>query len=234
MTPPGDLIEETNFLSDASSLIRTYIARVEVRSAHSDQDDLGLGQSASRRGVGAHLGQQLLAGLALAREILDDDLRPELLTEKTCVATHPTETAAAPAGPQIISPPPDDSEPPKPEGKPQVSATAAVSAPATVTAAQAIKPAESQPAPVPSPPPAAGAKLAMVELAPSGASLTSGSFGRIKPAIPFSDARGKLPLPAQGRRGAGVPLVASWQAGKRRRSQRDNSRASRARAAGDR
>jgi septal ring factor EnvC (AmiA/AmiB activator) len=40
----------------------------------------------------------------------------------------------------------------------------------------------------------------MVELAPGGSSLISGSPGRIKPAIPFSDARGKLPLPAQGRR----------------------------------
>jgi septal ring factor EnvC (AmiA/AmiB activator) len=40
----------------------------------------------------------------------------------------------------------------------------------------------------------------MVELAPSGASLIPGSPGRIKPAIPFGSARGKLPLPAQGRR----------------------------------
>ena len=48
-----------------------------------------------------------------------------------------------------------------------------------------------------------GQKLAMVELAPAGASLIPGSPGRIKPAIPFSDARGKLPLPAQGRRALG-------------------------------
>ena len=48
------------------------------------------------------------------------------------------------------------------------------------------------------PPPAP--KQAMIELAPSGASLIPGNTGRIKPAIPFASAHGKLPLPAQGRR----------------------------------
>jgi murein hydrolase activator len=48
------------------------------------------------------------------------------------------------------------------------------------------------------PPP--GPKQPMVELAPSGPSLIPGSPGRIKPAIPFAQARAKLPSPAQGRR----------------------------------
>ena len=43
-------------------------------------------------------------------------------------------------------------------------------------------------------------KPQIVELAPSGAGLLPGNPGRIKPAIPFSAARAKLPLPAQGRR----------------------------------
>jgi septal ring factor EnvC (AmiA/AmiB activator) len=51
--------------------------------------------------------------------------------------------------------------------------------------------------------PLAAPRRPMVELAPSGASLIAGSPGRIKPAIPFSLARAKLPLPAQGRRALG-------------------------------
>ena len=43
-------------------------------------------------------------------------------------------------------------------------------------------------------------KPRIVELAPSGASLLPGNPGRIKPAIAFSAARAKLPLPVQGRR----------------------------------
>ena len=40
----------------------------------------------------------------------------------------------------------------------------------------------------------------VVVLAPAGTSLVPGNPGRIKPAIPFHQARAKLPLPAQGRR----------------------------------
>ncbi len=43
-------------------------------------------------------------------------------------------------------------------------------------------------------------KPQIVELAPSAAAAMPGNPGRIKPAIPFSTARGKLPMPAQGRR----------------------------------
>lgn len=39
-----------------------------------------------------------------------------------------------------------------------------------------------------------------IELVPSGGSLVPGNPGRIKPAIAFQLAKGKLPLPAQGRR----------------------------------
>jgi septal ring factor EnvC (AmiA/AmiB activator) len=49
------------------------------------------------------------------------------------------------------------------------------------------------------PPPTPGQPSSIVELAP-GASLVPGSPGRIKPAIPFQLAKGKLPVPAQGRR----------------------------------
>lgn len=40
----------------------------------------------------------------------------------------------------------------------------------------------------------------VVELAPQTSSLVPGSPGRIKPAISFASAKGRLPLPAQGRR----------------------------------
>jgi septal ring factor EnvC (AmiA/AmiB activator) len=50
------------------------------------------------------------------------------------------------------------------------------------------------------PPPAPRLKPPIIELAPTPATLMPGSPGRIKPAIPFSLARAKLPMPAQGRR----------------------------------
>jgi septal ring factor EnvC (AmiA/AmiB activator) len=41
---------------------------------------------------------------------------------------------------------------------------------------------------------------AAVELAPRGASLALANPGRLKPAIPFEQAKAQLPLPAQGKR----------------------------------
>lgn len=95
-------------------------------------------------------------------------------------AAAPTETAAAsPApnsvpGPQIVSPPPAESEPP-------------VSASGAQVAILAPEHNDRN-------------KSSIVELAPSGPSLMPGSAGRIKPSIPFAQAMGRLPLPAQGRR----------------------------------
>ncbi|WP_343062268.1 murein hydrolase activator EnvC family protein [Hyphomicrobium methylovorum] len=43
-------------------------------------------------------------------------------------------------------------------------------------------------------------KRSVIELAPEGTSVIPGNPGRIKPAIPFGSAKGKLPLPAQGAR----------------------------------
>ena len=51
------------------------------------------------------------------------------------------------------------------------------------------------PDPAASPPPSS-----VVELAPEGASLVPGKPDRIKPAIAFHEAKGRLPAPAQGRR----------------------------------
>lgn len=94
-------------------------------------------------------------------------------------------------GPQVITPPPP--------------ATAAVEAARTTAEADAVPKATPPPEPeaqarvamLPPPPPP---RQAVIELAPSAAPLVPGSPGRLKPAIPFALARGKLPLPAQGRR----------------------------------
>ncbi len=109
------------------------------------------------------------------------------------------------SGPQIITPPP-----PEQDADTAAKATGAVAAsvggqPATAGLIPATLSAKTPTATPPAAPGAANTsagntKVAMVELEPGGASLIPGSPGRIKPAIPFSDARGKLPLPAQGRR----------------------------------
>jgi len=119
---------------------------------------------------------------------------------KTDQRTEPPKVAAAapPLGPQIITPPPEAPETPTASAA-DTAAKAPAAAPvaaASGAAAEAVAP----PAKVAilTPPPAP--KQAMVELVPSGTSLIPGNAGRIKPAIPFASAQGKLPLPAQGRR----------------------------------
>jgi murein hydrolase activator len=62
------------------------------------------------------------------------------------------------------------------------------------------KPTETEVAALLPPPSTAPVRPPVVELAPAGPSLMPGRPGRIKPAIPFSAARARLPLPAQGRR----------------------------------
>ena len=122
-------------------------------------------------------------------------------------ARHQAEAAQGrgqPSGPQIITPPPpeQDADTAKATAVVATSAGSQPSAPGLIPAALSAK------TPAVTPPASPGAtntgasntKVAMVELEPGGASLIPGSPGRIKPAIPFSDARGKLPLPAQGRR----------------------------------
>jgi septal ring factor EnvC (AmiA/AmiB activator) len=117
--------------------------------------------------------------------------------------------SAQPSGVQIITPPPpdDDGAPVKSEparAPVQAAATAAATTAAPLMQAAAPQAAVAVGTDVAAVEPAArasaGSKVAMVELAPGGASLVPGSPGRIKPSIPFSTARGKLPLPAQGRR----------------------------------
>jgi len=120
----------------------------------------------------------------------NNQLKSEQRTAASQVPSPP------PAGPQIITPPPEASDTITADATAKTPAAAAPVAAASGAAAEAVAP----PAKVAilTPPPAP--KQAMVELAPSGTSLIPGNAGRIKPAIPFASAQGKLPLPAQGRR----------------------------------
>lgn len=100
-----------------------------------------------------------------------------------------TEQKKAAAAPTASPPPatPPSSTPPPPS---------ATTGPADVT-----PPATSRPSEVAiNVPPAKPSGPSVVELAPAGMSLVPGSPTRIKPAIPFQEAKGKLALPAQGRR----------------------------------
>jgi septal ring factor EnvC (AmiA/AmiB activator) len=95
-----------------------------------------------------------------------------------------TSAAATPPAPSLAPPPPAPGpSPASPGPSPDSSKLPEV---ALLTPSKVP-----EPAPVTSPP--------IVELAPVGTSLVPGKIDRIKPAIPFHEARGKLPMPAHGR-----------------------------------
>jgi septal ring factor EnvC (AmiA/AmiB activator) len=97
------------------------------------------------------------------------------------------EAAATPATPPAPANPAEAKSDAKAEAKPQPD-----SKPGTTPASEP-KTAQSAPGTTPS---ATDKSVDVVELSPSA---TLGSPGRIKPEIPFSQARGRLPMPAQGR-----------------------------------
>lgn len=95
----------------------------------------------------------------------------------------------------------------EPNGPP-APAAALTPAPALVPAATTPTPATAGPAKLPevamvtppkAPDPPPVVKPPAIELAPVGASLIPGKVDRIKPAIPFIEAKRKLPMPAHGR-----------------------------------
>ena len=101
-------------------------------------------------------------------------------------SSPPEPPAVTPAAPFTVA---ADATPAPPAEK--VAVATADAAPAPISQATETKVAILQPPKL---------KPNIIELAPSHAALMPGSPGRIKPAIPFSTARAKLPLPAQGRR----------------------------------
>lgn len=99
-------------------------------------------------------------------------------------AAAPVELAPTPAAPPAAVPAPPAADAPKTHG------------PTAKPAAPPPPPAPPAAAPPPPPPEERG-----IVLAPSGDKVGMlAPTGRIKPAMPFPEARGKLPLPAQGRR----------------------------------
>jgi murein hydrolase activator len=105
-------------------------------------------------------------------------------------AVTPTPEPAAPAA----APAPAQPIKVEPPSAPEPSNVAA--APTTVAPPAAPPPAETQVAAIQPP----KLKPQIVELAPATGSLIPGPASRMSPAIAFASARGKLPLPAQGRR----------------------------------
>lgn len=89
---------------------------------------------------------------------------------------------------------------------PPVAVVAQPNAPTTAGAPGADKPVDTPPAagterkPVEVAPRTPPMRPEVVVLAPTGAGQMPGSTGRIKPAIPFHQAKARLPMPAQGRR----------------------------------
>ena len=120
----------------------------------------------------------------------------QAVTEKTGLGAYQNELKVAPP-----AAPPAEAAAVAVPAKPVVDAVTA--APETAPAMIVPPPNTETKVAALQPPPAPKLKPPIIELAPSPASLMPGNPGRIKPAIPFTLARAKLPLPAQGRRALG-------------------------------
>ena len=112
----------------------------------------------------------------------------QTVTEKTGLGAYQQELKQAPAAPAAVE---------APVAAP-VAVALAVPEGAAAPQVVAARPEKDTQVAALTPPPRL--KPQIVELAPAGTGMVPGSPGRIKPAIPFSAARAKLPLPAQGRR----------------------------------
>lgn len=121
----------------------------------------------------------------------------QTVTEKTGLGAYQQELKqAATTAPAAPEPPAEPAVAAAPAGTAAEAASAA--APVAAPIAATTEPQKETQLAALKPPPRL--KPQIVELAPSSAGLVPGSPGRIKPSIAFSLARGKLPLPAQGRR----------------------------------
>lgn len=122
------------------------------------------------------------------------------------VGATPAMAAPEPAGgDQVVAVLPPDAPAPAAESPPG-GATATVRETAIDTAPADLAPRGEEEVAMLTPPPAAtrgGAPPSVVELAPSATALSPGKPDRITPAVPFQLAKGKLPMPARGRRALG-------------------------------
>ena len=115
------------------------------------------------------------------------------VTKNTGLGSYDAETQARTGQPAIVAAGP---------GAPAVVAPQPRPAPSEPVPAEFGKPLAAKPVEVAAliPPPRDAVKPSIVELAPTSMSLGAASAGRMKPAIPFGDAKARLPQPAHGRR----------------------------------
>ena len=138
----------------------------------------------------AELAQVRATAAELAKSVTDlNDLIAKLdsaVTAATPLGAYDAETRAKMADtPQVALPP--STQPPSTQNATQAVVSVLPAKPATQDKVAALVP--------PAPP-----KPSVVELAPASLTLGGGNPGRLKPAIPFHEARARLPQPAQGRR----------------------------------
>jgi septal ring factor EnvC (AmiA/AmiB activator) len=121
------------------------------------------------------------------------------------VATPPTPAAPEPQpqpndGQETVAMlPPADASPPSAE-EPPIPAARTLARDTAVDTAPIVTPQRKEEVALLTPPNARTTPPSIVELAPSATSLMPGKPDRITPAIPFQLAKGKLPMPARGRR----------------------------------
>jgi septal ring factor EnvC (AmiA/AmiB activator) len=173
----SDLVRVMTSIREESDKLRRETARLDdarVRLAGAQEEKR---QSLAERQ--AELVQVRKAAAEFTKNVADlGELIAKLdkeVQEKTGLGAYEKEIAAA-----VPVPPAPSLEQPSVSTKPPPSSTASTSGP------PAISPTEDPSSPV--------------VLAPSGDRVAMLTPGRIKPAIPFAEARGLLPVPAQGRR----------------------------------
>jgi septal ring factor EnvC (AmiA/AmiB activator) len=104
---------------------------------------------------------------------------------------------------QVVAMLPPATPPKAPAGSESVPAARTIAPDTAVDSAPPVPPQRAEEVAMMTPPPAREKPSSIVELAPSTTALMPGKPDRITPAIQFQHAKGKLPLPARGRRALG-------------------------------
>jgi septal ring factor EnvC (AmiA/AmiB activator) len=183
------LADQLNGLVRVMTSIRTEGEKLRAETSRLNDARLRLVglQESKRQSLAerqAELDQVRKAAAEISKSVSDlGDLIAKLdkeVSERTSLGSYEQEIASAAALPPRSAPP-----------------APAAPAPAPPSGAGSAVPA---PGPSASPSPTPEDRPSSVVLAPAGDRLAMLTPGRIKPAIPFSDAKGLLPLPAQGKR----------------------------------
>lgn len=148
----------------------------------------------------AELSQVRQATAEIAKNVTDlSDLIAKLSRQ---VHTPPPVAAAPEPKNDVIAVLPPDQNAPS-EAEPGASATGALARETAIDASPEASPQAEEEVAMLAPPSARPPSSSIVELAPTAAALSPGKPDRITPAVPFQLAKGKLPLPARGRKALG-------------------------------